>query len=466
MRRLLRHRDLYKSILAIALPVAAQSVVSTGVNLVDTIMLGKLSETALSASALANGFILLFTFLMMGISMGASVLASRYWGAGDLVSLRKAITITFRISIALSLVFTLVNVLFTRKIMALYIDNPDVIMAGAQYLIWSSASFLLIGLSISMSNFLRCISRGHVPLLASVAAFLVNIAANYAFIFGNLGMPAMGVAGAALGTLIARAVETAIIALFFFNINNPIRYRLAHLAHPCGDLLNGFLKISIPVVLSDGLLGMGDNVLSMIMGRIGTEFVSANAIANVLQRVSTIFVTGIAFSACFIIGRSLGEGSLKRAEDESHVFLGIGLFFGLLASVLVLAINKPFAAGYQLSGETHEILRQLVEAISLMIIFRSLSSVLTKGILRGGGDTRFLLIADLSTLWLVAIPLGAIAALVLRLPAFWVYICLHADQIIKTIWCIARLKSGKWIVDIKTAVPDGIMPEQPFQPTG
>jgi len=442
--------NFYKRLVKIAVPVILQSLITTGVNLVDNIMLGQLTETALSASTQANQFIGLFTFAIMGISMGSSVLSSRFFGAKDNLSLKKVITIALRFGMILGALFTLVDIFLPRQIMSLYIkrEEIDVIEAGVTYLRWSTVTFLLMSVSFVCTNIMRSAGLTHVPLIASACAFGVNIGANYIFIFGKLGAPALGVAGAALGTVIARVVETSIILIFFFR-DKTIHYRPKDFLMPCGDLLSEFIRISVPVMLSDTLLGLGDNVLAIIMGQIGSSFVSANSITMVIQRISTIFITGLSFSGCFLTGQVLGERRVKAAQKQGYTYLFLGLVIGIVAAAIIQIISAPVVNAYKISAETKEIAFELMNAVSIIIIFRSTNSILTKGVLRGGGDTKFLLVADMSTMWCIAVPLGALAGLVLHFPAFWVYIFLHSDQIIKAIWCVFRLHSGKWIKKVK-----------------
>ncbi len=444
-------RSFYRKLVSIALPVAAQSVITTGVNLIDTIMLGQLNETALSASSLANQFIMLFMFVCMGISMGASVLSSRYWGAKNLTELKKVIAIALRFGLLLASLFMTVNIAAPEWIMRFYIQDEAVIAAGADYLRWSTITYLLMAMTTVTTNIMRSVGLNRIPFISACCAFFVNIGANYAFIFGRLGMPAMGVSGAAVGTVIARIAEFCIICGYFYLHDRTVRFRFPDLFIRCGGLVREFFRISVPVMLSDGLLGVGDNVLAAIMGRIGSSFVSANSITNVVSRVSTIFITGLAYAGCFITGQTLGEKDVEGAKRQGNTFLLLGLVIGLLASFIILVISGPLISFYKISDETYEIARELMFGISLIIIFRSTNSILTKGVLRGGGDTRFLLISDTTTMWLVSIPLGALAALVLKLAPFWVFIFLHADQIVKAVWCVFRLRSGKWIKKIKGA---------------
>lgn len=444
-------KNFYKKLLVMAMPLAAQTLITTGVNMVDNIMVGQLGETGLSATTLATQFIMLYQFCIMGVSMGSSVLTSRFWGAQDLVSLKKTVTIALRISCLLSLAVTVVSSLFAVPIMTLFSKDANVIAQGAAYLRWSLPTYLLTALATVCTNVLRSVGLAAVPFVASLAAFGVNIGANYIFIFGKLGAPAMGVAGAALGTAIARVVEMSVICGYFFGVDRKIRYRLCDLRQKCGDLLREFWRISMPVLVSDGLLGVGDSVLAIIMGHIGSQFVSANSITAVTQRVSTIFISSIAFASCFIIGQTLGENRVESAKKQGSTFFVLGAGIGLVACGLIQLLKAPIIGIYNIQPETRAITDQLMNAISVIVVFRSTNSILTKGVLRGGGDTQFLMVADIGFLWLIAIPLGAVAGLVLHLPAFWICFCLYIDQIIKAVWCIWRLHSGKWIKKIKTA---------------
>lgn len=438
----------YKKLITIAFPVAMQSVIMVGVNLIDTIMLGKLGETALSASSLANQFIVLFIFMCMGISMGASVLTGRFWGARDMVSLKKVVTIAYRIGLGIALFFTVINFAFARQIMGLYSDEAPVVEAGTVYLRWSTATFLLMAMNTVSTNVIRSVGVNHISFIASLCSFFVNIGANYVLIFGKFGFPEMGVAGAALGTVIARIVEASIMCIYVFRVDRKLCYRIQDLFSKCADMVQEFLRISIPVMLSDSLLGIGESVLAVIMGHIGSQFVAANAITGVVQRLSTIFISGMAHAGCIITTQTLGTKDVEAAKRQGTTMLLIGTVVGILAAGVITVLKTPVINSYNITDDTKQIAHQLMNAISFIVVFRSANTILAKGVLRGGGDTKFLVYADTSLMWLIAIPLGAAAGLWLKLPSFWIYICLYSDQILKAVWCVYRLRSGKWIKKI------------------
>lgn len=442
---IVKERSFYIKAASIALPIAAQSLITIGVNIMDTVMVGDLGEVALSATSLANQFINIYHICCMGLGMGASVLTARFWGMKDLVSLKKTITIMLRICIALATAFALVTAVAPEFIMGIYSPEAAIIEAGADYFNWSVVSYWLLGMSLTMTIVLRSVGQAWLPLLTSIIAFFINIGANYIFIFGKFGAPEMGVAGAALGTLIARAFEFILIDGYVFLVDKKIGYRIRDLFGKCSDMLREYLRVSIPVLVSDTLLGLGNSAVAIVMGHIGSSFVSANAITTVTQQLSTVFISGISQSSCMVIGHTLGEGDIKRAQTEGNTFLALGTLIGLLAGGFIMLISPLIISFYNITPETRAIAQELMLGIGLIVIFQSMNSILTKGVMRGGGDTKFLMVADILFLWIVSIPVGAIAGLVLHLPAFWIYVCLKLDQIIKAIWCIGRFRSQQWI---------------------
>ena len=445
-------QEFYFRVFGIAIPIAMQSLITMGVNMVDNIMVGALGETALSAASLANQFIHIYQICCMGIGMGASVLVSRFWGMKDIVSLKKTITIMLRLCIVFGAIFTIATIVAPQQIMRMYTPQEQVIYEGSRYFFWSVPCYLLLGISLTCSIVLRSIGKARIPLFCSVISFSSNIFFNWLFIFGHFGAPCMGVAGAALGTLIARALEFSSIMFYFLFLEKKLAYRIKDLFMNCKDLMSEYLRISIPVLISDALLALGNSAIAMIMGRIGTNFVSANSITTVTQQLTTVLTQGVSQAGCIITGHTLGEGKREQAQQEGYSFLFFGLGIGILASVIILLISKPVISMYQITEETRMIAEQLMKAVAFIVVFQSGNSILTKGVLRGGGDTKFLMVADIIFLWIVSIPLGMIAGLVLHLPAFWIYCFMKADQLIKCVWCIYRLRSGKWIKKINQKV--------------
>lgn len=440
-----RDKRFYRVALTLALPVILQNMITIGVNIMDTIMLGSYGEVQLSGSSLANELINLFQILCMGMGGGAAVLTAQYWGKKDIPALRRTVAIMLRFSLGIATLFTLATAFFPRQIMSIYTDIPEVIEKGALYFRMSLPTYILMGISLTLTLILRSIRRMMVPLITSIICFFVNIFFNWVFIFGHLGAPEMQIAGAALGTVIARVVETAIIAVYVFKVDEAVAMRVRDLFGKCGNQLKLYIQYSIPVMISDSLLAFGNSAVAIIIGHISKEFVAANAIIATIVRLSTVFNQGLGSAAATVTGNTLGERDPERAYREGVTFVSLSVLVGLLAAGIILGLS-PFIIGqYNITAATRDIAWQLMYAVAMMVIFQAMQSVLTKGVLRGGGDTRFLMVVDVLFLWLLSIPLGALCALVWHAQPFIVYTALKIDWAVKSLWCLGRLKSKKWI---------------------
>lgn len=444
-------KELYKKMAVIAIPVSLQQLITVGINLMDTIMLSSMGDAQLSASSLAGQFISLFQICCMGIGMGASVLTSRFWGMQDKHSLKKAITIMLRFLLVFAGVFTVATIIAPDLIMRIYTPDTPLIDYGVIYLRWMIPTYICMGLSLTCTIVLRTVGQTLIPLVCSVCAFFVNVFCNWVFIFGHLGAPRMEIGGAALGTLIARVFELVFICGYFFFIDKRIRYRLQDVFMRAGDLVHEYFRVSIPVLISDSLLALGNNAVAMIMGRIGKAFVAANSVTTVVQQLSSVLTTGISNASGIITGHTMGEGDYEKAQRQGYTFLIMGFLIGCVAALIILLLRGPIINYYDVSTEAKEIAWKLMDAIVLIIIFQSMNSILTKGVLRAGGDTKFLMAGDILFLWVASIPLGYLAGLVFHWSSFWVYVMLKIDQIIKCVLCFFRLRSGKWLKKIKQA---------------
>lgn len=451
-------KGFYKRVFLVALPIALQSLITIGVNMLDTIMVGRLGETQLSATSLANQFISIYHIFCMGLGMGASVLVSRYWGMREkepekaMLALKKTICIMVRLTVCLAMVFVLLTWLFPQWIMGMYVkpEETGIIENGITYLEFSVITYFFLGLSLVCTIVLRSVGLARLPLIVSIGAFFVNLFANYGLIFGHFGLPRMGIAGAAVATLIARFYEAAVICGYLFFVDKRIGIRIKDLGMKTGDLLWEYVRISIPVLISDGILAIGNNAVAMVIGRLGENFVSANAITAVTQQMSSVMIQGVSQAGAIVTGQTLGEGEREKALRQGYGFLGFGIVLGMISAAFIMLVSNPIIRYYQVSDVTANMAEQLMAAISLIVVFQSTNSIMTKGVLRGGGDTKILMVADNVFLWVLSIPMGIAAGFYLKLNPFWIYIGLKFDQIAKAIWCVIRLRSGKWIKKIKT----------------
>lgn len=440
-----KNKGFYLLLLQLALPVVFQNMITIGVNIMDTVMLGNYGEIQLAASSLANDFINLFQFLSMGIGSGAAVLTAQYYGRENFNNARRTVTIMLRFITCVAVVFMLISFFLPEKIMSLYTTDSEVIEKGCLYLRVSVSTFLFHGVTTSLTLILRSTRDVRIPLYSSIGSFFVNIFFNWVFIFGNLGAPELQIAGAALGTVIARIFEFSVVAGYFFLREQKIHFRLRDLTLPVGDLTATYFRYSVPVMFSDFLLGAGNSMVSVVIGHVGTAFVAANSVVAMIQRLSSVMTQGLAQACAVITGNRVGVGDRERATAEARTMITLSCLLGLLTGGIIMLIGPGIIGAYNISQETKEIAMELLAAISIMVVFQAMQSTLTKGVLRGGGDTRFCVIADAGFLWLVSIPLGWVCGVTLGMSAFITYLCLKLDWAIKVFVCLWRFKTGAWI---------------------
>ena len=452
----------YKKVFALALPIALQSLITIGVNMLDNIMVGSLGDTALSATSLANSFISVFQIFCMGLGMGASVLVSRYWGMklsadNEATSLdasralKQTVCLMLRLNVTLAAFFALVTLVMPGIIMRTYTDKEHIVAMGVSYFQYSVLTYFFVGISLVVTIVLRSVGQVLYPLVVSIVAFLVNLSANYILIFGKFGAPKLGVAGAALGTLIARIVECTLIMVYLLVFDTKICFRVKDFFMNTKSLLHEYIRISIPVLISDGILAIGTNSVAMVIGHLDEAFITANSITSVTQQLSTVVITGVSQAGAIVTGITLGEGDRDKTMHQGYQFFRLGLLLGGLSAAFIFLFSDEIIGIYKnITPEAMETAKSLMLAICVIIVFQGTNSIMTKGVLRGGGDTKILMLADNIFLWVLAIPLGILAGFYLKLPAFWIYVLLKSDQIFKTVWSFLRLRSGKWIKKIST----------------
>ncbi|MBR2520817.1 MAG: MATE family efflux transporter [Oscillospiraceae bacterium] len=445
MLELLKDRSFAKRTLNIMLPVAAQQLISIGVSTMDSIMLGSFGEIPIAATSLANSLTTLFFFMFMGLGTGSTTLAAQFWGNKDKDSLKKLAAMTIRIALVLGVVYCLAAVLIPGPIMHIFTNDQRIIDKGISYLSILGFTFPFNALATSSTYLLRSTGHTKTPLISSICAFFINVFFNWVFIFGKLGAPQMEIAGAAVGTLIARIFEFAVICGYLFLKDKNIGLRIKDVLLRDKMILKKFISYSLPLLFSDTMLALGLNIQGVILGHMSADIVAARSIVMVLSQFVTVFNIGLSTASGVVIGNTIGEGDVDRAFREGKAYILLSIAIGFVGLVIVLLIYPWFLTLYNVAESTKATAREIFLCISLTMPLQTLAYVTSKGILRGAGDTKFISFADITLLWVVSLPLGAIAGLVLHLPAFWTYFFLTIEFPAKGIWCTARFLSGKSI---------------------
>ena len=446
--KLVREKSFYKTLLAITLPIALQNLISTGVNMMDTIMLGQLGDLAISASSLANQPFFIFTLLTGGLAAGASVLTAQYWGRGDRESIRRVIAIVMRFAFVIGLAITIGVLCFPEQVMRIFTNETDVIYEGARYLRYVAFSYFFYGMTTTFLQVMRSVERVIMSLVIFGSSFFINVFFNYIFIFGQFGAPEMGVAGAAIGTLIARGCECVMALVYMLAIEKEIKFRPAYLLRFDRTLTADFVRHSMPVVVNELLWGMGTSIHAVILGHINKMVVTANSICMVLQQLSMVLILGIASSAGVMIGKTIGAGEEHKVRQYAYTIQVLSIGMGVIMAAVLVLVRDPVLSIYKIEAETAQLTNVLMLVYAVAAFFQCSIIPPIMGTLRGGGDGKFVMVVDLSTMYLIAIPLGLAAAFWLKLSPIVVIACLKSDELVKlgiTLW---RQKGNKWIKNL------------------
>ena len=443
-----KEKNFYKLLFSIALPIALQNLINFAVGMLDTLMLGRLGEVQLSAAAIGNNLFFILMILTFGLAGGSNIMISQYWGKEDVKSIHKILSIMYRVCIAMTIVFIFIAIVFPKVFMSIYTTDIKVIEEGVDYLRIVAIGYIFYSLTSCTIMMLRSVKTVKISLLVYSISLVVNGFFNWVFIFGNFGAPALGIKGAAIGTVIARVIEFVIVMIFMASYENKISLRFKHLIKVDKIIFKDFRTNCTPVMFNELLWSTGSTMISIIIGRLGTEVIAANSINNVAFQFVTVFAFGLSSAASVVIGNTIGEGNEHKAKEYAFTIGVISIAMGIIAAIVIYFIRPIIVDFYNVSELTKFKAMEIMSVTSIIVIFQILGVNLMMGVLRGGGDAKFVLINDLLFMWTVAIPMGFVSAFIFKWPITVVFFIMKSDEILKSLIAVGRVISGKWIRNV------------------
>lgn len=445
----LKDKIFLKAMLAIALPIALQNLITSSLNMVDTLMITTLGQTSIAAVGLANQFFFFYILIVFGINSGTSIFIAQYWGKEDIKSIRKVLGLAVSLSAVMGTVFTIIAFLFPQLIMRILIDEPAVIKIGSDYLRIVALSYIPTSVSFAYSVALRTTGKPNIPMKISAISFVTNTFFNYILIFGKFGIPAMGVKGAAWGTVIARFVEIGVTLYAVYSKNGVLAAKFNELISWNKDFVSKYLKTTYPVIFAEAAWSLGQVLYSIAYAKLGEEATAAIQIANTIQNVFFVLVRGIANACTVMIGSKIGSGDEEEAYEYAKHFMIIATILGvILGSIQALTPKLTLMLFRGLDQSLYDVSKTLLVVMGLTFVIRVFTATGIVGVLRGGGDTTFAMIIDVGSVWIVGVPLAFIGAMLLKIPVYWVYAIVTIEEVIKIIVIIPRIISKKWIKNI------------------
>ena len=434
-----------KKAVRIALPVAMQGMLNTIVNLVDTMMIGALGATAIAAVGLANKVFFVFTLLVFGIVSGSGVLAAQYWGNGDIKNIKKVVGLALTLAVAASIAFLVPAVVCPEAVMRIFTASEDAIQVGAGYLTIVALSYPATAVSNTFVAMLRATGRVKAPVVISSCTIFINIFFNYTFIYGNFGAPAMGAAGAALATLMARLAEALSIILVVYLGKAPVAARFKEMFGYSREFLVQFFSTTSPVIANEFIWGLGTTLYSLAYGRMGNDAVAAITIATTIQDIVTVLFQGLSAATAVIMGNEMGAGKLKRAERYAKNFLILQFIVTILGALFCVAIRWQIISVYNITPEIAESVSRCIIVFALFMPFKTFNYVMVVGILRSGGDTKMCLLLDCSGVWMIGVPMAFLGGLFFGFPIHIVYAMVMLEEVYKAVFGYWRYRQKKWL---------------------
>ncbi len=437
----------FAKLLTLVFPIAFQQFMLASVSASDALMLGKLTQDSMSAVSLASQVAFVENLFLAAVTIGLSIFAAQYWGKKDRAAVEQIFAYVMKITATISILFFLAGLCIPGLLMRVFTNDPVLIGGGTTYLRTVSLSFLLTGISQVYLCILKNTGKAAKASVISSAGVLVNIALNAVLIFGLIGLPKLGIAGAALATVTARGFETG-WCVWETAKRDRVKLRLRHLLHDDALLRHDFWKYTAPVLGNEIVWGVGFTMYSVIMGHLGSDAVAANSIANIAKNLIACFCTGLGSGAGIIVGNELGAGHLKKAKEYGGRLCRLSVVCGAASGVILLALSPLILSVTNLSGPASAYLRWMLVMCSCYMVGKSVNSTTIGGIFCAGGDSRFGFLCDTVTMWCVTAPLGMLAAFVLKLPVLAVYLIVNLDEMIKLPAVYRHYKKYKWVKDL------------------
>lgn len=441
-------KNFYKQVCLLIIPMALQNLINVGVQAADVFMLGRVGEKVLSGASLAGQIQFIMTLILFGTTSGATVLTAQYWGKKDTRTIEKILGMGMLIGIGGALAFALAAELIPETLLRIYTNDPEVIAEGAKYLRIVALSYVIMAATQVYLYIMRSIERVVIATVVYGASLIVNIIVNAVLIFGLMGFPKMGIEGAAIGTLISRILGLMIVIWYAKFRNKVVRFHLSDMWNIDKVLLKDFLFYATPVILNELVWRMGSSANTAVIGHLGSAAVAANSVVQVVRELSTVVVFGVSNATAIYLGKTIGERQYELAKAYGRRFAVLSVITGFIAAGIILVSAPAVSRFMTLSPEAKSYLMFMFFVMSYFALCQAINTTLVVGVFRSGGDTRFGLRLDATTMWCCSILLGAIAAFVFRASVPVVYVLLMSDEVIKVPITVKRFLGYKWIKNV------------------
>lgn len=442
---MVKSKKFYKVFFTLTFSIALQNLLTYSINMADNVMLGRYSELAMSAASICNQIQFLLQMLVEGVGVGVVVLGAQYWGKKNLVPIPHIIGAALKFGVGISSVLFLLVFFYPEQILQLLTNNPDVLKEALSYIKIICFSYVIFALTNMLVASLRSIAIVKIGYMISASTLCLNIILNSILIYGKFGFPQLGIRGAAIATLISRIVELVIVVFYLKYKENILNLNFKKLFWSDTSYIKDYIKVSLPVLVTQGLWGISQMVQTAILGHMGAVAIAANSVAITVVQIVTVIIYGAAGAAGILTGKTVGEGNFDEIKENTKTFQLIFMILGIFTSIIIYFIRIPILHIYSITDEAKELALQFLLILSLTTLGTSYQMCCDVGIIRGGGDTKFPMYNNNFFMWIIVIPSAMISAFVLDLSPVIVFFCLKVDQILKCPIIALRVNRYRWI---------------------
>ena len=438
----------YKTYFNLFATVAAQSVIVFSVNLADSVMLGRFSETAMSGVSLANQIQFLLQCLVNGVGNGLVALGSQYWGKKNTAALKKVFSAAFYTAAAISAVMAAIVALSPAGVLGLLSDKADIVAEGAKYIRIMAHSYVIFAVSNTLIALMRSVEAVRIGFYTSLLALFVNIFLNYALIFGHFGFKRMGVEGAAVATLASRVAELLFVLFYVFVYDKRLKLKIKDVFFADRGYVRDYLKAGLPLVGSGGSWGVAMFLQTAIIGRLGAAAIGANAVAAPVFQVVAVLYTSASSAAAVLTAKTVGEGDVPRLKTYVKRMQMIFLVTGAVSALTLFSCRDLIVGFYNVADDTRALALTFINILAVTVFGSAYEAPCLVGIVSGGGDTAFVFKNDILFMWCIVLPLSALSAFVFRWPVPVTFFLLKSDQILKCAVAAVKVNRFKWVKDL------------------
>lgn len=448
LRDLFSDKAFFRSLFTIAVPIMLQNLINSAVNMVDTVMVGRLGTAEIAAVGLGNQVFFLYNMILFGIGSGGAVFTAQFWGAKDLGGVRRTTGFSLVLAAAVAAVFTIASAAAPDLILSVYSRDPEVIRLGAVYLKTLSPSFAPFAVSFVFTLMMRSTEKVRLPIVATLVSLSLNVVLNYLLIFGVGPVPALGVQGAAIATVASRLVEMVVLVAVAYARSYPMAGSPRELFSLDLRFMRRFLVIAAPVILNELLWALGVTGQNVIFARTGTEAIAAFNITSTVSQLAWVFFIGVGNGAAVLIGMKIGAGSEQVARRYASLLVRFAPLSAAAIALLLIPLSWTLPVLFNVDAGVLAITDGMFVLLALSYPFRAFNMAMIIGVCRAGGDTIFSVVYDIVFMWFFALPLAAASSFLFGAPVWVVYLCLCLEEPLKMTLGFGRLKSGKWLRNV------------------